>query len=364
MLTVFNNPNAGTRRAFVVAEIGKNFIQTKEERPAAEYLANAKRLIDAVVDAGADAVKFQTHTLEDEQADIPIVSPHFKGVERYAWIARNEAATPLSFWKEVSAHAKQRGILFFSTPMSRKAAEKLEAVTPPLWKVGSGDVLDFLLLEHLASMGKPIILSTGMASFAELDRAVSFLQERRAPFAILYCVSKYPAPPESFNLASIHDLQKRYPNVPIGFSDHSVGNHTLTLAAVKCGARIIEKHFSLSRDWWGSDHKVSLTPSELKELVERVRGGEADRVDSSLWYGARGKELEGAGNEFRPFFFKTLVAGRELPAGTILRAEDLYALRPAQCLAGFASHEVSRVAGKTLTCALRRFEPITPDVLR
>lgn len=202
-----------------------------------------------------------------------------------------------------------------------------------------------------------------MASFAELDRTVSFLRKRRVRFAILYCVSKYPAPPASFNLASLHDLRERYPGVPIGFSDHSVGEHALPLAAVGLGARIIEKHFSLSRSLWGSDHKVSLTPSELKELVSSIRRGEAEKVDPAPWYGARGRELAGARNEFRPFFFKTLVAARNLRAGTTLRGADMYAHRPARLLAGFPSHEAYHLVGRKTARPLRRFEPFTANAL-
>ena len=363
MLNLFNKSASVARKVFVVAEIGKNFIQTKEKRPRAEYLQNALTLIDAAADAGADAVKFQTHVALDEQANLPVVSPHFRGAERYAWIVRNERATPPSFWKRVAEHASRRGVLFFSTPMSCKAAEKLAAVNPQIWKVGSGDIHDFFLLDFLASTGKPIIISTGMASFDELERTVSFLRKRCAPFAILYCVSKYPAPPASFNLASICDLRERYPEVPIGFSDHSVGDQTLPLAAASLGARIIEKHFSLSRRLWGSDHKVSLTPAELKALVSAIRRGDAERVDPAPWYGARGKELAGADNEFRPFFFKTLVAARNLPAGATLRGADMYAHRPACLLTGIPSHEAYHLIGRKTIRPIRRFEPLAADAL-
>src|SRR3989344_3489627 len=113
---------------FVIAEIGKNFIETEAEQPIETYLANAKKLIDAAIASGADAVKFQTHVVEDEQLDIKVVSPHFKGADRYSWISRNERSTPPAFWQAGAAHAKEKGIIFFSTPMSRGAAQMLMAI--------------------------------------------------------------------------------------------------------------------------------------------------------------------------------------------------------------------------------------------
>ena len=163
----------GGEEVFVVAEIGKGFIQTKEDQSVEQYLENAKRLVDAAVSAGVDAVKFQTHEVEDEQLPIDIVSPHFTGADRIRWLTRNTNATPLDrFWAPLKRHCEEQGMLFFSTPMSRKAAQKLEELDVPLWKVGSGDTQDYVLLDYLAATGKPIIISTGMVSLQELDGGV------------------------------------------------------------------------------------------------------------------------------------------------------------------------------------------------
>ena len=158
------SPKAFGEGVFFIAEIGKNFIQTEEERPVAEYLLNAKKLVKAAKEAGADAVKFQTHEVEDEQLNIDITSPHFKGADRYSWITRNMEATPIdTFWKPLKKYCDETGILFFSTPMSRKAAMKLQEVGVPFWKVGSGDAQDYVTLDFMFSTKKPIIISTGMA---------------------------------------------------------------------------------------------------------------------------------------------------------------------------------------------------------
>ncbi len=358
------NKILGGEEVFFVAEIGKGFIQTKENRSIEEYLANAKRLIDEAVIAGADAVKFQTHEVNDEQANIPIVSPHFQGAERYAWVKRNTEATPLAFWRELKNYADKKGIIFFSTAMSRLAAEKLTKVGVSLWKVGSGDVEDFLMLDHMVETGLPIIISTGMVSFAELDEIVSYLKNRKAPLAILYCVSEYPCPPEKFNLASIEKIKEKYPEVVVGFSDHSVGDLKPVLAAVKVGARIVEKHFSLSRDLWGSDHKVSMTPPEFAEMVRVVRAGEYKKVAHQKFYGSKNRELDGAKNRFRPYFKKSLVAARVIKKGEKITKEMIHTLRPAKHLKGLPSRDLHKVVGREVIRQIKKGQPLTKQHVR
>ncbi len=344
---------------FVVAEIGRNFIQTEEERPQAEYLQNALALIDAAAESGADAVKFQTDILEDEQLNVKVTSPHFEGSDRYSWVKRNMDATPLSFWQALKAHAEKRGVIFFSTPMSRMAAQRLTEVDVPLWKVGSGDVQDYVTLDYLIETKKPIIISTGMVSLKELDEIVAHLKSRKADFSILYCVSQYPAPKESFNLGTIEHFKEKYPDIRIGFSDHSVGNNELTLAAVKLGATIIEKHFSLSRDLWGSDHKVSMTPAEMKELVDIIRSGDFKKIDHKPYYGTKTRELEGAKNQFRPYFNKALMAGKDLKPGDVITKDAVFAMRPAMYAKGLPAQYFHKVVGKRVKKSHKKFDPIT-----
>lgn len=350
----------GGNDVFIIAEIGKGFIQTQEDQPIEVYLRNAKKLIDEAVLAGADAVKFQTHEVEDEQANIPVVSPHFKGADRHAWVKRNSNATPQPFWEELKAYADKKGIIFFSTAMSRKAAEKLLKIDVPLWKIGSGDVEDFVMLDHIASSGKPVIFSTGMVSFDELDKVVNYLRGK-VPLSILYCVSEYPCPPEKFNLSTLEVLQEKYPDVVIGFSDHSVGDHTVDLAAIKLGARVIEKHFSLSRDLWGSDHKVSMTPEELKKMVKDIRSGAHKKVDHTPFYGKKDRELEGANNRFRPYFKKALVAARDIKKGEKITKDMVYAMRPLMHLPGLPSHHFPNIVGKEVKKSLKKYDPISED---
>ncbi|MDP2676983.1 MAG: N-acetylneuraminate synthase family protein [bacterium] len=348
---------------FVTAEIGKNFIQTEEDRPIEEYLSNAKKLVDAAVEAGVDAVKFQTHEVEDEQLDLDITSPHFKGSDRYSWVTRNTKATPLEeFWKPLKAYCDQKGVIFFSTPMSRKAANTLEKVGVPLWKVGSGDVQDYVTLDFMIETGKPIMIATGMVSLKELDEVIKYITDKGSPLVVMYCISKYPAPPEFFNLGTIEYLQEKYPNVVIGFSDHSIG-YDIALSAVKLGAKVVEKHFSWNRELWGADHKVSMTPSEMKEMVGAIRSEEYKSVDEKKYYGDKEKELEGADNQFRPYFNKSLMAGTDIPAGTAITKEMIFAMRPKMYAKGLASNRLNDVLGKKTNAPLKKYDPITEDVL-
>lgn len=346
------------KRVFIVAEIGKNFIQTKEERPVSEYIENAKSLIRAAKEAGADAVKFQTHNVEDEQLNIHITAPHFSGIDRYQWVKRNTEATPLRFWQAIKQYADALNIIFFSTPMSRGAAELLEKVDIPVWKVASSDILDFVLLDYIAQSGKPIIISSGMSTLEELDMAMDFLKQRTNDIIFLHCVSKYPCPINELYLDTIPYLANKY-GVTVGFSDHSIGYEAAVAAAGK-GATVIEKHFSFSRDLWGSDHKVSLVPDEFKQMVESVR--RHDHVSSDR-FGAGVKILDESESAFRPIFRKSLVAGQDIKAGIALTKEMVYAMRPQQFAGGLPSQEYAAVVGKTVIKDLNKYDPITKAVL-
>lgn len=354
---------------FLIAEVGKNFIQSEEGREVEDYVANAIALAKAAKEAGADAVKFQTHVLEDEQADIDVTAPHFKGLDRYRWVKRNQEATPLEgFWKPLKRACDELGIVFFSTPMSRAAAHKLAAVEPALWKVGSGDLLDFVLLDYLRRSGKPIIISSGMSTLEEVDEAMAFLKEKTDKLALLHCVSRYPCPPEDLNLRTVPFLAKRY-GVATGFSDHSITIES-SIAAVALGATVIEKHFSFGRDLWGSDHKVSLLPAEMADLAVGIRRIQSDPeyrrsiLDGETVKRAMGTEdkiLEEDEAVFRPLFRKTLCAAQDLPAGTIIEPEHLYAMRPQAHLAGLPSEAYPHVLGRTLKRSVQRKTPITEE---
>ena len=354
---------------FVIVEAGKNFIQTEEDRPVKEYLANAKQLVDEAVESGADAIKFQTHTVEDEIAKIDFTSPHFtgKGSNRYDWITRNTDATPLNeFWKPLKQYCDSKEIIFMSTPMSRGAAEKLDQVGVNIWKIGSGDILDFVCMDYLRNSDKPIILSSGMSTLEEVKKAVNFLHEKNSRVALLHCVSKYPCPPEELHLGTINFFKDTF-DMPIGFSDHSIGIEP-DLVAVAMGATIVEKHFSLSRDFYGADHKVSMTPDELTSLtagIKEVQENPAKKkeiLESDYAKQAMsGKEKIVQEDEaaFRPLFRKSLVAGQDIQKGAVFTKEMIYAMRPQGYLKGLPSEEYEQVIKRIATRDFKKYEPIS-----
>jgi sialic acid synthase SpsE len=355
---------------FIVAEIGKNFIQTVEDKPIEVYLENAKRLVESAKEAGANAVKFQTHEVEDEFLNVDVTSPHFIDRDRYSWITRNTNVTPLdAFWKPLKSYCNQIGITFFSTPMSRGAARKLSAVGVPFWKVASSDILDFPMLDFMAHTGKPIILSSGMSTIEELDCAVDFLTRRHVSLVLLHAISRYPYPPEDSNLLTIRFLQNRYPGVPIGFSQNSPWIEP-PLVAVALDAIVVEQHFTLRRDLWGPDHKVSMTPDEFALMVQGIRELQTDPIkkqkylagsQSQNFLGSEEKILQTDEIVFRPLFRKALMAGQDIAAGTEITMEMIYAMRPQIHANGLPSECYEEVLEKRVARGLRKYDPITSD---
>ncbi len=371
-MTSWNELTKDKSRAFIIAEIGKNQIQTEEDQPVSTYLENAKELVRLAKEAGADCIKFQTHWVEDEQLDIDVTSPHFKGLDRYSWVTRNTLATPFEeFWKPLKEYTDALGVLFISTPMSKGAAEIVNRLDVPFWKVGSGDILDFVTLDYLAKTGKPIVFSSGMSTLEETEQAISFLKERDVDMALLHCISKYPCPPEELRLSTIQFFKEKFPDLTIGFSDHSIG-YDSAVAAVALGADIIEKHFSLSRDLWGADHKVSMTPEEFKQMVDEIRALEANPERKAEWLdkdivkrgmGDGTKTLGEDESVFRQYFRKSLMAGADIPAGTTLTEEMLFAMRPQAYAGGMPSEEYENALGKVTTKPLKKYAPITKLVI-
>ncbi len=345
---------------FTIAEIGKGFIQSEDDRPVSEYLENAKALVKAAFEAGATSVKFQLHNVEDEQLDINVTSEHFKGSDRYSWVTRNTLATPVKeFWKPLKKYCDELGIIFFATPMSRGAARILhEEVGQPLWKVGSADVLDFVLLDYITSTGIPIIFSAGMSSEEEIDKTLSFLYARTDQIILMHCVSIYPCPREKLNLGTIKYFQDKY-KLPIGFSSHSVEWES-SVAAVNIGAVVIEKHFTFDRNLWGSDHKVSLLPDEFKAMVDSLKRGEQFDTNN---FGDVVKSLQKEEIQFRPLFRKSLMFGQDLLEGTVITKEMLYAMRPQVYAGGLPSEEYENVLGKKVKKSVKKYDPVTFEIL-
>lgn len=338
-----------------IAEIGKNFIDTEAEATVAENLNKAIALVKAAKDSGADAVKFQTHVASDELLNEKFVSPHFSLMDRYSWVSRNEAATPVQeFWRPLKRYCDKIGIEFFSTPMSCNAARILNELDVKTWKIGSGDVTDLPLVKYMCDTEKPVIISTGMVGYDELNKIVDYFSLNNVTPTILYCVSEYPCPPDKFNLASINTLKKMFPNSSIGFSDHSIENTLSAVYACKLGARVIEKHFSFDRNAWGSDHKASLLPKEFSSLIAEVRALEkSDTFVPPEYMGEDEKELDGLRNQFRPIFRKGLIYSNDLKRGACISHDDISSIRPIMMLETDAI-DYPRIVGRKLNRAVKR----------
>src|SRR5262249_39001506 len=284
-------------------------------------LGAAHAYIDAVAHAGADAVKLQTHIAAAESTPGEPWRVKFsrQDVSRYDYWKRMEFTEEQ--WRGLSEHANERGLLFLSSAFSPEAVELLERVGVPAWKVGSGEVSNLPLLTKMARTGKPVVLSSGLSDWEELDAAVKCVTENGAPVAVLQCATVYPCPPEKLGLNVIAELRRRY-ECHAGLSDHS-GAIYAGLAAAALGAKLIEVHVAFSRECFGPDVIASITTPELKQLVESVRfigRALAAPVDKR----AMAEEL----GELRKVFGKSVVASRDLNAGDRIAAEDIAFKKP------------------------------------
>lgn len=328
----------------VICEIGKNFVTTPQEESQDELLKRAKNLIVAAKMAGADIAKFQCHVAEDEiYPDAHLISPHFDQ-DRLSWVKRN--SYPAEFWWKIKEYCREAEIEFLATPMSRGAAMLLnEEIGMDRWKIGSGDILDFVMLDYIRDTNKPIILSSGMSSFEELKKSYDYLSEKADDISILHCVSAYPCLPEALNLNTISFLRKNFPKARIGFSDHSLGIES-SLMAVQLGAEIIEKHFTFDRNAWGPDHKVSLLPDEMTRLIYRIKNDRLIKPTHRIM-GIETKYIRDEEMGFRPIFRKGLYAARELREGEMISPDMIFALRP-KLLVAHPSEDYPQFIGKSV----------------
>jgi N,N'-diacetyllegionaminate synthase len=315
---------------FVIAEAGVNH----NGDPAL-----AHQLIEVAAAAGADAVKFQTFRSE------ALVSRHAPkapyqvettgGAESQLDMLRKLELSRETFVALAEA-CRRRGVLFLSSPFDIASADDLETLGVVAFKTGSGELTNLPLLDHLAAKGRPIIVSTGMATIDEVETAVATVRRRGTPLALLHCVSAYPAPPEESNLRAMDSLRERF-DCPVGFSDHTTGI-TVAVAAIARGATILEKHFTVDRSLPGPDHRASLDPTELTALVAAVR-----QVEAALGDGH--KRPTPAELPTRTVARKSLVAARALRRGETLTAAAVAVKRPGT---GIAPGDLPRALGRRL----------------
>lgn len=312
----------------------------------------ALRIIEEAKCAGSDAIKIQTYrpdtiTLESDLPDFQITDGLWAGrtlYDLYEW-----AHTPWDWHKPLFEHARKLGITIFSSPFDTTAVDLLEDLDAPAYKIASFEAVDLPLIRYVASTGKPMIISTGMADAEEIQEAIDAARSGGCQeLAILHCVSGYPAPPEDYNLRTIPDMIERF-GLVTGLSDHTLDN-TTAIASVALGASIIEKHFTLDRSGGGPDDSFSLEPAELAALCRGART--AWNALGQVDYGRKSSEQ---GNvKFR----RSLYFVRAVDAGSTITPDMVRSIRPGF---GLAPKHLGRVIGSRLTRAVQSGLPVTED---
>jgi len=335
------------RPCFIIAEAGVNHNGRLETGLA---------LVEAAARAGADAVKFQTFKAERLAGPLAPKAPYQArttgGAEsQQEMLQRLELGR--SEHEALLAKCGEEGIEFMSTPFDEPSADLLEGLGVALYKLPSGELTNLAFLAHVARKGKPMILSTGMADLSEVEAAVESVRAAgNPPLVLLHCLSAYPAKPEEVNLRAMETMARAF-GLPVGFSDHSLGLE-IALAARALGARVIEKHFTLDRTMEGPDHAASLEPAELAALVRGIR-----KVEAALGHGR--KEPAPSEAETAAVVRKSLVAARDIPAGTALTPEMVALKRPGT---GLPPGMGPRIVGRTALRLIREGELISLEMLK
>ncbi len=331
---------------FLIAEAGVNHNGERER---------ALALIDIAAEAGADAVKFQTFSadrLATREAPKAGYQIETTGAEESQYEMLRKLELTIDDHRALMARCADRGIIFLSTPFDEEAADLLAELGVVAFKTPSGELTNTPYLRHVASFGKPMIVSTGMATIGECEAAVDAIAESgNPPLALLHCVSNYPATAETINLRAMATLGRAF-RVPVGFSDHSVGIE-IALASVALGAAVLEKHYTQDRALPGPDHRASLEPTELRALVHGLR-----EVHASLGDGR--KRPNAAEAPTASVARKSLVSKRAIEAGTVLTIADVTAKRPG---AGIPIAMRDIVVGRTARVAIPAGTPLSWDML-
>lgn len=318
-------------------------------------LDTAMKIIQEAKKAGADAVKLQTYTadtitLNCDSEEFQIRGGLWDGKTLYQLY--QEAHMPWEWHKPLFEYARQLGITIFSSPFDNTAVDLLEDLNAPAYKIASFEAVDLPLIKYVASTGKPMIISTGMADAEEIQEAINAAREGGCKeLAILHCVSGYPAPAEDYNLRTIPDMMERF-GLVTGLSDHTLDN-TTAIASVALGASIIEKHFTLDRSGGGPDDSFSLEPTEMAALCQGAKT--AWQAMGKVDYGRKSSEQ---GNvKFR----RSLYFVKPLQTGDIITADSVKSIRPGF---GLAPKHMDLIIGKVAACAIEQNTAVTLNKLR
>ncbi|MBI2998200.1 MAG: N-acetylneuraminate synthase family protein [Deltaproteobacteria bacterium] len=292
---------------FVVAEAGINH--------EGDY-NKAVQMVDAAVAARADCVKFQCHITEEEM--VPTDMKPGKISDERLWDIIKRCELTEDEEHRVQAYCEEKGILYLCTPFSRAAADRLYKMGVPAFKIGSGECNNLPLIDHVAGMGKPVILSTGMNDVESIRHSVALFRKRNCPVMLMHCTSMYPTPYGKVRLGAIQELKREFA-LPVGLSDHSLGIYAC-LGAVALGACALEKHFTISRGWPGPDVPISIEPGELAEMVKGAR---------AIWEARGGrKTILPEEQPVIDFAYATVVTIRPVKQGEVFTRENTWVKRP------------------------------------
>ena len=317
----------------VIAEIGINH---------GGSLDVAKEMVRLAAGAGCEIIKHQTHFIEDEMTEeAKSIFPPNADVS--IWHVMERCALSANDEVELKDYTESLGLIYISTPFSRKAADFLEEIGVPAFKIGSGEADNLPLIRHIARKGKPVILSTGMQTIETIRASVAILDAAGIDYALLECTNLYPSPPEIVSLRGVTDLKAAFPKAVVGFSDHSIGPE-MALASVALGACILERHYTDTRYRKGPDIINSMDPSELRHLIDRSR---------EIWIAANNpKQRTEAEEPVYRFARASVVAERDLPQGHVITEADIWARRPGS--GEIAGYDFDKVLGKRLNRAVTR----------
>jgi N,N'-diacetyllegionaminate synthase len=317
-------------------------------------LGMAHAFIDAAATCGVDAIKFQTHIAAEESTPSEPWRVKFSKQDetRFNYWKRMEFTAEA--WAGLKVHAEEKGLVFLSSAFSHAAVDLLRKLGMSAWKVASGELTNLPLIEHMSSDGMPVLLSTGMSPHSEIDAAVNVVRMTNSPLAIFQCTTQYPSPPEAIGLNMLDELQQRH-NCAVGLSDHS-GTIYPSLAAVAAHkAQLIEVHLTLSRDMFGPDVVASVTPAELKQLVDGVRF-----IENMAASPVQKNEMDPRTAPMRQIFFKSVVPLDNLSAGTTLTRSVLGLKKPGT---GIPAAQLEEVVGRILKRAVAKDVPLQQEDL-
>ena len=315
---------------FIIAEAGVNHNGD---------ITLAKKLIDAAREAGADAVKFQVFRAEEVvtgRANKAVYQKKTTGAGESQLDMLKRLELTESDFTNLAEYSRGKGLMFLATPFDRQSVDLLDKLAVPAFKIASGELTNFPLLRHIARKKKPVILSTGMATLDEIGESLSIIRnEGQKEIILLHCVSCYPAQIADMNLTAMQTLKLTF-GLPVGLSDHTTGV-TIPAAAVALGACVIEKHFTLDKNLSGPDHRASLEPYELRQMVQSIRD-----VEKALGNGVVKPTPEEEAN--RKVARRSIVARVDIPRGTVIEEDMLEVKRPGD---GIEPRHVNLILGKT-----------------